>query len=195
MTQDPFRPFETTLPQDEALGILQAATDGADDGELFVERRKSEALSYDDGRLRSASYDASEGFGLRAVKDEVAGYSHSTEMSVAALKRASETTRLAVGSGGGVLADAPQPTNRRLYTDEDPIESATFPVKIETLREIDAFARDLDSRVVQVSASLMASLQEVEILRPDGTLIRDVRPMTRVNISTSCRLAAMLAET
>jgi len=178
-----FRPFETSLPADDALNVLQSALAGADDGEIFAERRKSEALVYDDGRLRSASYDASEGFGLRAVNGEVAGYAHSTDVSMAALKRASETARLAVGDGGGTLADAPSATNRKLYTDDDPIGAMPFAVKIETLREIDAFARDLDPRVVQVSAVLAASLQEVEILRADGVLVRDVRPMTRLNVS------------
>jgi len=183
MTHAPFRPFETVLPQDEALTVLRSASDGAEDGELFVERRKSESLVFDDGRLRSASYDASEGFGLRAVQGEVAGYAHSTDVSIPALKRAAETARLAVGDGGGTLAESPRATNKKLYTDEDPIESASFPVKIETLRQIDSFARDLDPRVVQVSAVIAASVQEVEILRPDGTLVRDVRPMTRVNVS------------
>lgn len=183
MAQDRFRPFETALPLDQAQTILRQATDGADDGEIYVERRKSEALSFDDGRLRSASYDASEGFGLRAVRGEVAGYAHSTEVSIPALRRASETARLAVQDGGGILAEAPKPTNKHLYTENDPIESASFPVKIETLREIDAYTRDLDSRVVQVSASIAASLQEIEILRPDGVHVRDVRPMTRVNVS------------
>jgi len=56
-------------------------------------------------------------------------------------------------------------------------------VKLDTLRAIDAFARELDSRVVQVTATIAASLQEVEILRPDGQHMRDVRPMTRVNVS------------
>ncbi len=183
MTQAPFRPFEAALPHDEALSILRAATAGAEDGELFVERRKSESLVFDDGRLRTASYDASEGFGLRAVKGDVAGYAHSTDVSIPALTRAAETARLAVGDGGGTLAEPPQATNLRLYTDEDPIESASFPVKIETLREIDAYSRDLDPRVVQVSATIAATVQEVEILRPDGVLVRDVRPMTRLNVS------------
>lgn len=183
MSQAPFRPFESALPHDEALSILQSATAGAEDGELFVERRKSESLVFDDGRLKTASYDASEGFGLRAVQGEIAGYAHSTDVSIPALKRASETARLAVGDGGGTLAEAPKATNKRLYTDEDPIETASFPVKVETLREIDAFARDLDPRVVQVSATIAAAVQEVEILRPDGVLVRDVRPMTRVNVS------------
>ena len=178
-----FSPFETTLPEDEALPLLRDALAGADDGEIFAERTKSEALIFDDGRLRTASYDAAEGFGLRAVRGEVAGYAHSTTMSISALRRAAETARLAVGAGGGTMAPAPQATNQKLYGDLDPIAAQAFPVKVETLREIDSFARDLDPRVVQVSATLAASLQEIEILRADGTRVRDVRPMTRVNVS------------
>ena len=179
----PFRPFETHLDDARALTILRDATAGADDGELFLERRRSEALVYDDGRLKTASYDASEGFGLRAVNGETAGYAHSTEISEAALKRAAETARLAVGAGGGTLADGPAGTNRKLYTDADPMADASFPVKVETLREIDAYARGKDPRVVQVSATVAASLQEVHILRPDGTLVSDTRPMARLNVS------------
>ncbi|MBV7378743.1 metalloprotease TldD [Maritimibacter dapengensis] len=181
--QTPFRPFDTHIDESRALGLLRAATDGADDGELFLERRRSEALMFDDGRLKTASYDASEGFGLRAVRGETAGYAHSTEVTEASLKRAVETARLAVGAGGGTLADGPTPTNRKLYTDNDPMTDAEFPVKVETLREIDAYAREKDPRVVQVSATIAASLQEVTILRPDGTLVSDTRPMSRVNVS------------
>jgi TldD protein len=183
MSDARFAPLENTVDRDESLGILRDATVGADDGELFLERRRSEVLVYDDARLKTASYDASEGFGLRAVRGEVTGYAHSTELSVAALRRACETARRAVGDGGGTLADAPQATNTRLYTDADPISGASFPVKLETLKDIDDYLRALDPRVVQVSASLAASLQEVEILRPDGLSMKDIRPMSRLNIS------------
>ncbi len=183
MPSDRFRPFENDLDQDRALAILRDATAGADDGELFLERQRSEILVFDDGRIKTASYNASEGFGLRAVHGETAGYAHSTDISEAALKRAAKTARLAVGNGGGTLAGAPRSTNRKLYSDDDPMADASFAVKIETLREIDAFARDLDRRVIQVSATIAASLQEIEILRPDGSLVRDVRPMTRLNVS------------
>ena len=183
MTDAPFRPFETNLDEAAALATLRAATAGADDGELFLERRRSEAIVLDDGRIKTASYDASEGFGLRAVNGEVAGYAHSTEISEAALKRASETARLAVGSGGGKMAAAPARTNTKLYGDADPMADATFAVKIDLLREIDAHARALDPRVVQVSATIAAGLQEVEILRPEGLRYADVRPMARMNVS------------
>ena len=183
MSDAPFRPLETHLDAANTLKLLRDSLVGADDGELFLERARSESIVLDDGRIKNASYDASEGFGLRAVRGETAGYAHSTEISEAALKRAAETARLAISDGGGILADPPRATNTKLYNDSDPMTDATFGVKIETLREIDAYARGLDPRVVQVSASMAASLQEIEILRPEGGITRDVRPLTRLNIS------------
>lgn len=183
MTDAPFRPFDTHLNQDACLRILQETTAGADDGELFLERKRSEVLAYDDGRLKTASFNVSEGFGLRAVRDDVAGYAHSSTLTEAAIARASETARLAVGSGGGTMAPPPQGTNTKLYTDNDPLAEVSFSGKVDVLQEIDAYARDLDPRVVQVSASLAASLQEVAILRPEGNLVTDIRPLTRINIS------------
>ncbi|MGH1578183.1 metalloprotease TldD [Planktotalea sp.] len=183
MAHSPFRPFEDRFSRESALKVLKQACDGADDGELFLERRTAEALVFDDGKLKTASYDASEGFGLRAVLGEVAGYAHSTEVSEASLKRACATARLAIGEGGGTMADAPNNTNAKLYRDIDPISEVSFSAKIDTLREIDAYLRDLDSRVVQVSASIAVSLQEITVLRPDGAEVSDTRPMTRINIS------------
>lgn len=183
MSTDTFRPFETLIERETALRQLRAAVDGADDGELFLERRRSEVVAYDDGRLRTASYDASEGFGLRAVRGEVAGYAHSTEITESAMSRAGETARLAVGDGGGTLALPPEGTNLKLYGDMDPVEEMAFAVRVDLLKEIDAYLRAADKRVVQVTASLAASLQEVEILRPEGHSMSDIRPMVRINIS------------
>lgn len=183
MSETDFRPFETVFDAQDALAVLREATAGADDGELFCEKRISESLVLDDQRIKSASYNAAEGFGLRAVRGEVTGYAHSTHMTMEALRRAASTARLAVDDGGGVMADAPAPTNRRLYTDADPIAGAAFSVKLDLLREIDDFLRALDARVVQVSVSMAASLQQIEILRPEGGHLRDTRPMSRLNIS------------
>lgn len=184
-TPPPFRPFDSALDPEAALGLLRDTLSGGQDGELFLERKRSETLVFDDGNLKNASFDASEGFGLRAIHGETAAYAHASEISMAALKRAAETARLAIGAGGGSLADAPAKTNQRLYTDADPITDAPFALKVETLKEIDDFARGLDPRVVQVSATLGASLQEVEILRPEGDIRRDLRPMTVLYVSVT----------
>ena len=183
MTQTDFRPFDDFMDEGQALTELRAATDGADDGELFLERRVSESVSFDDGHVKSASYNAAEGFGLRAVRGDVAGYAHSTHMTLDALRRAGQTARLAVGAGGGTLADAPSRTNQRLYRDIDPVSEVAFATKIDLLREIDDYMRAADPRVVQVSVALAATRQEIEILRPEGARLRDARPMARLNVS------------
>jgi TldD protein len=178
-----FRPFETHFDEAAALLILRKAVAGAEDGELFLERRRGEALGFDDGRLRTASYDASEGFGLRTVNGQTVAYAHGTEMSEAALARAAETCRLAAREGGGTLAEPPAPTNRRLYAETDPLEGPSFAQKVALLREIDDWVRARDRRVVQVSVSLTGGVQEVEILRPEGLRLAEARPLVRVGIS------------
>lgn len=183
MTQSTaFRPFESSLDERIALDVLRGASVGADDGELFLERRRSEVFSFDDGRLKTASYDTAEGFGLRVVLGGAAGYAHASELSESALKRAAETARLAARDGGGALAGPPARTNRTLYGTHDPV-SDPVAGKIELLCRIDDWLRARDPRVVQVSATLSANVQEVEILRPEGGLVRDHRPLTRLNIS------------
>ncbi|MEO1561846.1 MAG: metalloprotease TldD [Pseudomonadota bacterium] len=183
MSENTFAPFETHFSKETARSILQHTLSGADDGEIFLERRRSESVVLDDGRIRSSSYSSNQGFGLRAVRGETTGYAHSTEMTEAALKRASETARLAIGDGGGTLALGPQKSNTKLYHDEDPIAAVSFARKIELLRELDAYARSLDPRVVQVTATIASGLQEIVILRPDGDVFTDTRPMSRMNVS------------
>ncbi|MGB0497102.1 MAG: metalloprotease TldD [Rubricella sp.] len=183
MTETRFRPFDTDLDREAALSILRDTVAGADDGELFLERRRLESLVFDDGRLRSANYDAGEGFGLRAVDGETSAYAHATELTESALRRASETARLAVRSGKGVLAEGPRATNRKLYADLDPVDEVPFPVRVELLKEIDAYLRERDPSVVQVTATVAASVQEVTILRPEGTEVSDIRPMARLGVS------------
>lgn len=163
--------------------IVSDTLQGADDGELFVEYAQNESLSFDDGRLKSGSFNTGQGFGLRAVAGEASGFAHAGELSEAALKRASETASAVTRGYSGTYADPPCGTNKRLYTDENPIGSPTFEQKVQLLGEIDAYLRERDPRVRQVSASLAASHQIVDILRGDGYRASDVRPMTRLNIS------------
>ena len=67
----------------------------ADDGELFIERSASEALTFDDGRLKNASFDTSRGFGLRCVAGETSGFAQGTELTPAALSRAASAVVMA----------------------------------------------------------------------------------------------------
>ncbi|MDP3175555.1 MAG: metallopeptidase TldD-related protein, partial [Phenylobacterium sp.] len=170
---------------DRARAILGEALAGADDGELFVERSESEAFVFDDGRLKSASYDATEGFGLRVVAGETAGYAHASEISEAAIGRAGKSAALAKRGYSGQAAEPPRHTNAKLYSEDNPLASPGFSDKVDLLQEIDAWARARDPRVVQVMASLAGERRVVEIVRADGRLIRDVRPLARINVQVT----------
>ncbi|HEY3697104.1 metalloprotease TldD [Phenylobacterium sp.] len=170
---------------ERAREILGEALVGADDGELFVERSESESFLFDDGRLKSAAFDATEGFGLRVVAGETAGYAHASEISEAAIRRAGQSAALAKRGYSGVAAEGPRATNARFYGDDDPLASPDFSDKVALLEEIDAWCRARDPRVVQVMASLAGERRTIEILRADGRLIRDVRPLARINVQVT----------
>ena len=144
---------------------------------------QAESLLFDNGRLKAASFDTNQGFGLRAVAGEAPGFAHSGEISEPAIRRAGDAVQAVKAGHKGTYAEAPRGTNRALYGDDSPLGSPTFAEKVKLLETIDAFARDSDPRVRQVTASLAGSYQEIEILRADGTFVRDVRPMVRVNVS------------
>ncbi|MCL2715329.1 MAG: metallopeptidase TldD-related protein [Alphaproteobacteria bacterium] len=171
------------LDHDEVRRHLARGLEGADDGELFLEYSQNEALTFDNGRLKQASYDTSQGFGLRAVKDDAVGYAHSSDVSLPALIRAADTVAAVRGGYSGQLALAPAHANSRLYGEVNPLEAPEFEAKVRLLSEIDAYLRAKDARVRQVTVSLAANWQVVEIHRPDAGSYRDIRPLVRVSVS------------
>jgi len=174
---------DSDLTADQAQSILDETLSGADDGELYVERGESEALTFDDGRLKMATYDSSRGFGLRCVAGETSGYAQSTNLTPQSLKRASAAVTLAKEGHEANTASSPIRTNRKLYQDVDPVMSPDFGSKVELLQEIDAYCRALDPTVVQVSATLSGNRRAISILRAGGERYNDVRPLVRLNIS------------
>jgi TldD protein len=167
----------------EAETLVAQTLDGADDGELFLEYRESEALALEDGRIRTASSDTTLGFGLRAVSGEATGYAHAGELSHDALRRAAESVRTVRGGHAGAVNAAPRATNQRLYSGDNPLRTTEFSVRAALLSEIDAYARALDPRVTQVMASMYGEWQAVQILRADGSRVADLRPLVRLNVS------------
>jgi TldD protein len=156
---------------------------GMDDGELFLEYSQSESVALDDGRIKSAAFDTTQGFGLRAIAGEAAGYAHATELSEAAIRRAGAAVRAVAAGHSGTLAAPPSGTNRALYTELNPLAAVDLAAKARLLAEIDEYARSRDPRVRQVMASLAGVWQAVQIVRPDGSRVADVRPLVRLNVA------------
>ena len=153
-----------------------------DDGELYLQYRVSESFGFDDGRLKSADFHTGSGFGLRGVSGETTGFAHANEISEAAITRAADT--LAVLDPAKALSAASPPrTNRSMYVATDPLSAIPFARKVELCQAIDAAARARDPRVAQVSVMLSGSWSVVEIVRADGFVATDIRPLVRLSVS------------
>lgn len=178
---------QTGMDAKRVEGIVSDALKGADDGELYLEYHQSESLVWDDGKLKAASFDTTQGFGLRAVSGETVGYAHSVSLTEEAVQRAAGSVKAVKAGYQGQLAVPPNGTNSQLYENTNPLQSQSFEEKIRLLREIDAYIRAKDSRVHQVSVSLGASWQAIQIMRANGWRAADIRPLVRLNVSVVTR--------
>ena len=173
----------TGLNQKKVERLVEDALKDADDGELFFEYRQSESLVLDDGRVKSAAFDTTQGFGLRAVAGEATGYAHASELNEAALLRAAEAVRSVSRGYKGEAARSPVLTNAELYSNTNPLSEVSFNHKLDLLAEMDAYARGKDERVKQVTATLSGEWQAVQIVRAGGSRAADIRPLVRLGVS------------
>jgi TldD protein len=175
---------KSSMSRDDARRVVETALHGMDDGELFLEYDQTEAISFDDGRIRNASFSTSQGFGLRSVSGDTCGFAHANELSVDAIRRAGETVSAIVKDASShTLNLTPNAKPKPLYDSANPIDSMGFTDKVALLGEIDAYLRSKDPRVKQVSASIVGNFQVVEIMRAHEEAIQDIRPLVRINIS------------
>jgi TldD protein len=178
---DPRSLLYRQLDPAQALALARETLSQCDDGELYMQFTASEAFGFDDGRLKTADYSRDAGFGLRGVSGEMTGFAHANEISAAAIRRAGETLKL-LDPAKGVAAAPPRQNNRHLYTDSSPLDAVPFEDKVRLLEMIDKAARARDPRVSQVSASVTGSWSVVEIVRADGFVATDIRPLVRLNV-------------
>ncbi len=173
---------DSKLTPDDARAITAETLANCDDGELYLQHSVTEAFTFDDGRLKTADYSRDSGFGLRGVSGEMTGFAHANDISAAAIRRAGETLQL-LDPATGQTTPSPRRSNQKLYTDASPLDAVPFAKKVALLEQIDKVARARDSRVSQVTASLAASWNVVEIIRADGFRATDIRPLVRLNVS------------
>jgi len=178
---DPRRFLYRNLDPDSARALAARHLSACDDGELYLQYSSSEAFGFDDGRLKTADYHSSSGFGLRGVTDETTAFAHANEISEAAIERAAATLKL-LDPAKGEPAPPPPRTNRSMYGADDPLSMVPFADKVALCERIDAAARGRDPRVSQVSVSLSGSWSVIDVVRGDGFVGSDVRPLVRLGI-------------
>ena len=166
-----------------ASSIVSDTLNKCDDGELFLEDSKSESIILDDNQIKSSSYKSDLGYGLRAITGEVVAYSHSSDLSKKPLNESSKNLKSTLSSASGTYNFEIKRTNKKYYSEKDPIEAKNFKSKIEILNKVNDYVRNKNQSVRQVTATLLGEHRAIEILRSGGELLTDDRPLVRFNVS------------
>lgn len=179
---------QSALDRGKTIKIVDGALASCDDGELYLEYSLSEALVWDDGRLKEASFDTGRGFGLRGVLEDRFSYGHSSDMKEHSLKEAADLAQTMKHAQSGnmvaiAMQDKPLRPKKKLYSADDPVAGVAFADKIKLLQDIDAYVRSKDNRIRQVSVSMTGSWKAVQILRVGGDARADIRPLVRLDVS------------
>ncbi|MDP1937499.1 MAG: metalloprotease TldD [Hylemonella sp.] len=159
-----------------------------DDADLYFQYTRSEGWSLEEGIVKTGSFSIDQGVGVRAVSGEKTAFAYSDDISEASLLDAAHTVRTISSAAKSMRVKAGTPkiaSARSLYPGMDPIATLDSTAKVKLLETVEQLARARDPRVVQVMASLSGERRIVEILRADGRLIRDVRPLSRINIQVT----------
>ena len=156
-----------------------------DDGELFVEETFSENVTFDDNKVKSASFDNEKGFGLRGVTDDSVSFYHSSELDDKNVDKALKLLKKKKTANKNLDTNNQLKKNEKLYEPHNPINDFKLDEKIKILENINNYARKLDSAVKEVSVSLNGNYQNVEIFKKDGISLFDSRPLVRLNVNIS----------
>ncbi len=157
-----------------------------DYADIYLQYTRSEGWSLEEGLVKSGSFGIEQGFGIRAVEGDITAFAYSDDISEARLMEAAGTVRAIARQGRGRVklgGNARPAAARALYGAVDPLAALDSAAKVALLKRADAMARAKDPRVAQVMASLAGEYDVVMVMRSDGLLAADVRPLVRFNIS------------
>jgi TldD protein len=157
---------------------------GVSHGDFYLEHHRSESWSLEEGIVKSGSFSIEQGIGVRAIVGEQTAFAYSGDLGLESIERAAQTVAAIGRSGQSRSVAVAAPTTRGArYRREDPLESIPDAAKIGLLTRIERFARARDPRVTQVMANLGCEYVVMLVLRSDGGLAADVRPLCRLNVS------------
>ncbi|MFN3883639.1 MAG: metalloprotease TldD [Rhodocyclaceae bacterium] len=161
--------------------LLGRSIDYAD---LYFQFSRSESWSLEEGIVKSGSFNIEQGVGVRAISGEKTAFAYSDDISLAALLDAARATRaIAAAGGSGSLPLVKRHSLVPLYASDDPLASLPDVEKVCLLERLESLARATDPRVTQVMAHLGGSWETILVVRSDGRIAADVRPLSRVSIT------------
>ncbi|PUE31065.1 metalloprotease TldD [Limnohabitans sp. Jir61] len=171
---------------DLAKTLAEIKAHKVDEADLYFQYTRAEGWSLEEGIVKTGSFSIDQGVGVRAVSGEKTAFAYSDDISKASLMDAARTVRTigAAAKGGRVKVPSRKvASSRSLYGDLDPISSLNSTEKVELLGRVEQMARAKDPRVIQVMAGLASEYDVVMVVRADGTLAADVRPLVRLSVT------------
>ncbi|HSN46668.1 MAG TPA: metalloprotease TldD [Casimicrobiaceae bacterium] len=177
---DPARLTATEL--DAVLASIH--TRQVDFADLYFQYSRVENWSLEEGIVKSGSFSIDRGVGIRAVHGEKQAFAYSDDITLPALEAAAAAARAIGRQGQSAVAPLREMRQgRTLYAPDDPVTSLRDEAKVALLERLERMTRERDPRVVQVMASLAGEYDVVLVVRSDGWLSADVRPLVRVSLT------------
>lgn len=178
----------------DVQGALNRHLRGLDWADVFVQGTTSESWSLDEGGIKTGNFAQESGIGLRAVRGETTAFASSDIIAADVLESFADTARTAKTRGGamhsGVIQSSASPSPFSYaprFADDDIVSGAAVDVKTSILHRADAIARAADSRVENVIAGLEASFEIMLVVRADGIVAADIRPMIQLRLTVILR--------
>jgi len=155
-----------------------------DYADLYFQASQHETWVLEDGIVKEGSYNIERGVGVRAISGEKTGFAYSDDITPEALQQAADAAKGIADSGAGATVKAfSRQSPIQVYQSVEPLGSLTQEQKIDLLHQVEAHARQVDSRVKQVIASISGVYETILVSASDGTLGTDIRPLVRLNCS------------
>ena len=183
------------LVQLTTFGISEREIQGAlgrvkvrdvDYADLYFESCVSESVSMEESLVKRATKSISQGVGVRATAGEKTGFAYSDDLTRKDLEVAADAARY-IAQSPGASQPVPVPVQQRPTRNLYPVEQATVEVatadRMALLNAIDIEARRYDSRITNVMASFNTEYKRVVVATSDGTIIGDVQPLSRLQIT------------
>jgi len=178
-------PYDIDAPALQQV-LDQIMTYQVDYADLYFQYSRSEGWVLEEGIVKSGSFNIDQGVGVRAVSGEKTGFAYSDDISMPALVTAAQATRAIAHQGSSQSAQTGKhhgvDSHRHLYLPQDPIASLKDAEKVALLEKLERYTRKIDPRITQVIVSLAGEYEVVMVVRSDGLLAADVRPLVRLSL-------------
>jgi TldD protein len=175
------------LDESKLIKVMNSIfTHRVDYADLYFQFTKNEGWSLEEGIVKTGSFSIDQGVGVRAVSGDKTAFSYSDEISERALLEAATATRTIARQGAGKIklpSSIRTVGGRALYLPHDPLASLDATAKVKLLEKLERIARAKDPRVVQVMAGLAGEYDVVLVVRSDGVLAADIRPLVRISVT------------